>query len=154
MRTDLLVNDFVHRAVTNRAVVLFKGHFERNFIFISNVTRAFVHAMENFEEIQGNTIGVALSHTNLSKVEPCARIQEHLAGFDFLEAPIGEDQDKRRTLVSNEKLEKTGFQPAHSLDMGIRELIKGYLIIQNAQHSNVKERSDTMQLILRKVRAK
>ena len=29
MRTDLLVNDFVYRAVNDRALVIFEGHFKR-----------------------------------------------------------------------------------------------------------------------------
>ncbi len=44
MRLDLLVNDFVHRAVTDRTVVSFEGHFKRNYIPIPDVARPFLHA--------------------------------------------------------------------------------------------------------------
>jgi nucleoside-diphosphate-sugar epimerase len=137
MRTDLLVNDFVYRAITDRAVVLFEGHFKRNYIHIRDVARAFMHAITNFEKMQGNAFNVGLSDANLSKLELCEKIREHVPQFVFLEAPIGEDPDKRDYIVSNEKLEKTGFKPAHSLDMGITELIKGYRILRNARYSNV-----------------
>lgn len=137
MRVDLLVNDFVHRAVTDRAVVLFEGHFKRNYIHIRDVTRAFTHAMVNFEKMQGNAYNVGLSDANLSKIELCGKIREHIPQFVFMEAPIGEDPDKRDYIVSNEKLEKTGFRPAHSLDMGICELMKGYKILRNSKYSNV-----------------
>jgi len=137
MRVDLLVNDFVHRAVTDRAVVIFEGHFKRNFIHIRDVTRAFLHAMEHFDKMQGQPYNVGLSEANLSKLELCAKIKEHVPGFVYLEAPIGEDPDKRDYIVSNEKLEKTGFKTIHNLDLGIAELIKGFRIIRNNKYSNV-----------------
>lgn len=137
MRTDLLVNDFVYRAVTDRAVVIFEGHFKRNYIHIRDVTRAFIHAMNNFDKMKANAFNVGLSDANLSKLELCDRIAKYVPGFVFWEAPIGEDPDKRDYIVSNEKLERTGFKPQHSIDMGIQELIKGYKIIRNNKFGNV-----------------
>lgn len=137
MRTDLLVNDFVYRAVTDRAVVIFEGHFKRNYIHIRDVARAFAHAITNFEKMKGQPYNVGLSEANLSKLELCETIKKHVPQFVFLESPIGEDPDKRDYIVSNEKIEKTGYKPAHTLDMGIDELIKGYRIIRNTNYANV-----------------
>lgn len=137
MRIDLLVNDFTHRAVTDRAVVLFESHFKRNYIHIRDVTRAFLHGIANFEKMKNEPYNVGLSDANLSKLELCQRIQKQLPQFVFVEAPIGEDPDKRDYIVSNEKIESTGYKPAHSLDMGIAELIKGYSMIRNSVYGNV-----------------
>jgi nucleoside-diphosphate-sugar epimerase len=137
MRLDLLVNDFTYRAVTDRFLVVFEGHFKRNYIHVRDVARAFVHALDNFERMKNEPYNVGLSDANLSKLELCARIKEQVPDFLYLEAPIGEDPDKRDYIVSNEKIEKTGFQPAFSLDRGIRELLKGYRIITNSRYSNV-----------------
>ena len=137
MRLDLLVNDFVYRAVYDRAVVLFESHFKRNYIHIRDVTRAFLHAMDNFETMKGEPYNVGLSDANLSKRELCDVITKHLHNFVPVEAPIGEDPDKRDYIVSNEKIEATGFKPAHSLDMGIEELIKGYTMIRNSVYGNI-----------------
>lgn len=137
MRIDLLVNDFVYRAMTDRFVVIFEGHFRRNYIHIRDVARAFIHAIDNFEKMKNEPYNVGLSDANLSKLELCARIQKHLPDFVYLEAPVGEDTDKRDYIVSNEKIEKTGFKPEFSLDMGIKELIKGYTIIKNTKYGNV-----------------
>jgi len=137
MRLDLLVNDFVYRAVKDGTVVIFEGHFKRNYIHIKDVTRAFVHVMNNFEELKSQPYNVGLSDANISKLELCAKIKEQVPKFVYIEAKIGEDPDKRDYIVSNDKIEATGFMPQYSLDHGIRELIKGYTIINNSRYSNV-----------------
>jgi nucleoside-diphosphate-sugar epimerase len=137
MRIDLLVNDFVHRAVMDRFVIVFEGHFKRNYIHIRDVARVFLHGLNNFEAMKGRPYNVGLDDANLSKLELCAAIQKHVPQFVYLEAPIGEDPDKRDYIVSNARLASTGFKPEWSLDRGIRELIKGYTILRNAKYSNV-----------------
>jgi nucleoside-diphosphate-sugar epimerase len=137
MRLDLLVNDFVYRAVTDRAVVVFEGHAKRNYIHVRDVARAFLHALDHFERMKNEPYNVGLSDANLSKLELCQAIKSHLPGFVFLEAPIGEDPDKRDYIVSNDKIESTGFRPSVSLPQGIQELIKGYTILRNSKHGNV-----------------
>ena len=137
MRLDLLVNDFVYRAVTDQAVVLFESHFKRNYIHVQDVTRVFQHAICNFDTMKGEAYNVGLSDANLSKWELCEKIHVHLPGFVFMEAPIGEDPDKRDYMVSNDKIEATGFKPVHSLDDGIVELIKGYQMIRKKGYGNV-----------------
>jgi nucleoside-diphosphate-sugar epimerase len=137
MRIDLLVNDFTWRAVTDRAVVIFEGHFKRNYIHIRDVVKGFEHALENFGKMRGEAYNLGLSEANLSKLELCAKIREHVPNFVFLEAPIGEDPDKRDYIVSNAKLEATGWQPDWSLDRGIRELLRGYRMLRNSRYANV-----------------
>lgn len=137
MRLDLLVNDFVFRAVNDKAVVLFEPHFKRNYIHIRDVARAFLHGIDNFEAMRDRPYNVGLSDANLSKAELCARIQRHVPNFVYLEAPIGEDPDKRDYIVSNSRIEATGYQPAFSLDDGIVELIKGYRMLPKGQFGNV-----------------
>lgn len=137
MRLDLLVNDFVYRAVTDRAVVLFEPHFKRNYIHVRDVTRAFLHGIDNFETMKNEPYNVGLSDANLSKLELCQEIQKHLPAFVFPEAPVGEDPDKRDYIVSNAKIEATGYMPAHSLGLGIQELIKGYTMIRNSLYGNI-----------------
>lgn len=136
MRTDLLVNDFTYRAVYDRFVVLFEGHFKRNYIHIRDVARAFLHGLENFDRMKGEAYNVGLSDANVSKVELCEVIKKHIPEFFVAEAQVGEDPDKRNYIVSNEKIERTGFKPVYSLDFGIVELIKGYSMIKNIKYGN------------------
>lgn len=137
MRIDLLVNDFVYRALYDRAIILFEPHFKRNYIHIRDVAQAFLHGIAQFETMRDRPYNLGLSDANLSKWELCERIQAQLPDFAFLEAPIGEDPDKRDYIVSNARIEATGFQPAYSLDAGIAELIKGYRMLRNSRYSNV-----------------
>lgn len=137
MRTDLLVNDFVYRAIHDRAVVVFEGHFKRNYIHIQDVTRVFLYALENFSQMRGKAYNVGLDDANLSKLELCAVIQKHVPGFVYMEAPIGEDPDKRDYIVSNARLASTGFRTEWDLDRGIRELKKGYTILRNTRFANI-----------------
>lgn len=137
MRTDLLVNDFVLRAVRDKYVVIFEGHFKRNYLHIRDVARVFMHGIEKFDSMRGEPYNVGLSDANLSKIELCEIIKKYIPDFLFLESPIGEDPDKRDYIVSNEKIEKTGFKPKYSLDMGIQELIKAYTVIRGSNYSNV-----------------
>jgi nucleoside-diphosphate-sugar epimerase len=137
MRLDLLVNDFVWRAVHDRAVVVFEGHCTRNYIHIRDVVRAFLHAMDRFETMKDQAYNVGLDDANLSKVELCREIQRVLPQFVFFEAPIGEDPDKRDYLVSNQRLLATGFRPEWSLERGLRELIKCYQVLRGTAYGNV-----------------
>ena len=137
MRLDLLVNDFTYRAVNDRFIVVFEGHFKRNYIHVRDVARAFIHAIDNFETMKNEPYNVGLSDANLSKLELCEAIKKHVHDFVYLEAPVGEDPDKRDYIVSNDKIENTGFKPMYPLDSGIKELIKGYTIITNSKYSNV-----------------
>jgi nucleoside-diphosphate-sugar epimerase len=137
MRIDLLVNDFVYRAFNDRAVVIFEGHFKRNFIHVRDVVRVFIHGLDNFAAMKGRSYNVGLDDANLSKLELCAVIKKHLPKFVFLEAPIGEDPDKRDYIVSNARIAAAGFKPEWNLDRGIQELIKGFTILRNTLYSNV-----------------
>ena len=137
MRLDLLVNDFTYRAVHDRFVVLFESSFKRNYIHVRDVSRVFMHAINHFDSMKGEIYNVGLSDANISKRELCERIKQHVPDFVFIDAPVGKDVDQRNYVVSNAKLEATGFRTTVSLDAGIMELIKGYCMIKNSQYSNV-----------------
>jgi nucleoside-diphosphate-sugar epimerase len=137
MRIDLLVNDFTYRAVHDGFVVLFESHFKRNYVHVRDVSRVFQHALGNHEKMKGQIYNVGLSEANVSKWELCERIKKHLPKFTFLEAPLGKDPDQRNYIVSNAKLEATGYKTVFSLDRGIEELVKGFTMLKNTRYGNV-----------------
>ena len=137
MRLDLLVNDFTYRAYHDRFIVLFEAHFKRNYLHVRDAARAFIYGLENFEQMKGEAYNVGLSDANISKAELCEVIKEQLPNFYFTEAEIGEDVDKRDYIVSNKKIEASGFKTEHSLSYGIKELIKGFQIIKKNGYGNI-----------------
>ena len=137
MRMDLLVNDFTYRAYKDRFIVMFEAHFRRNYIHIRDVAKAFVFALSNYDKMKGQPFNVGLSSANLTKMQLCEKIKEYVHSLYIHEAPIGEDPDKRDYLVSNEKIESLGWRPDHTLDSGIKELLKGYKILKPNRFGNV-----------------
>ena len=137
MRIDLLVNDFTYRAVNDRFVVLFESHFKRNYIHVRDVSRVFQHALNNHDAMKGEIYNVGLSDANVSKRELCEQIQKQVPDFIFIDEQIGKDPDQRNYIVSNDKIESTGFKTEFSLDRGIDELLKGYTMIKNNLYGNV-----------------
>ena len=137
MRIDLLVNDFTWRACVDKAVVIFEGDFKRNYIHVRDVSKAFNHAILNADNFMGQAYNVGLSSANLTKLELCQKIKEQIPGFVFLESPIGEDPDKRDYMVSNDKIEATGFIAEWTIEKGISELVKGYKMLNVKRYVNV-----------------
>jgi nucleoside-diphosphate-sugar epimerase len=137
MRLDLLVNDFTFRACHDRFIVLFEGHFRRNYIHVRDVAKAFVFGIEHFDAMKGSAYNVGLSQANLSKIELCQKIQALIPDFYIHCAEVGEDPDKRDYIVSNRKLEELGWRPSVSLEQGIREIIAAYPILRINAFKNI-----------------
>lgn len=137
MRIDLLVNDFCYRACRDRTIVIFEGHFKRNYIHVRDVALGFLHGLDNFSTMRGEVYNMGLSSANLSKLELAAKIKDQVPALVYIEAETGEDPDKRDYIVSNDKLEATGWRPAYSLEQGIKELVKGYQMLRNEVYSNI-----------------
>ena len=129
MRTDLLVNDFTYKAITDKYIVVFEKNFKRNFIHVEDVASAFLFMLENYETYKGEIFNVGLSSANLSKQELLEKIQSHVKDFAVSYNDFYEDPDKRDYIVSNTKIEATGWKPEWDLDMGIKQLIMAYQMI-------------------------
>src|SRR3989344_4881695 len=129
MRTDLLVNDFVLKAVQDGYIVIYQKDFKRNYIHIKDVARVFEFCINNFESMKNKAYNVGLEDANISKAELAEKIKKYIPKFEIVYKEVGEDPDKRNYIVSNQRILKTGFTPKFSIDDGIKELIKGYSII-------------------------
>ena len=129
-RMDLLVNDFVYRALTDEFLVLFESHFLRNYVHVRDVAKAFIHLVENYETCNNNAFNVGLTSANMSKLQLAQKIKEFIPSLVIIEEQFKEDYDKRNYIVSNEKLERTGWSCDFSLNMGIEELLSAFRILQ------------------------
>ncbi len=137
MRLDLLVNHFVHAAVTDGYIVIFEKEFKRNFIHIRDVADAYLHCIEHADAMVGRAYNAGLDTANISKEQLALRIKEHVPGFYLHFSDFGSDPDKRNYVVSNERLRQAGFEAQRSLDDGIDELLKAYRLLGRGRFANV-----------------
>jgi nucleoside-diphosphate-sugar epimerase len=129
MRLDLLVNHFVHAAVTDRYLVIFEKDFKRNFIHVRDVADCFVHCLANGAKMAGRAYNAGLDTANVSKEELALLVQEQVPGFHVVFSEIGSDPDKRNYIVSNQRLREAGFEAHRSLAGGIAELLRAYRML-------------------------
>ena len=136
MRQDLLVNDFVYKSAVDGYLVLFEGHFKRNYIHVQDIARTFQFIIENYEACKGEAFNVGLSTANLSKLELAEKIKSHIPSLVIKEDDFKEDFDKRNYIVSNDKLESRGWKPIYDLDYGIKQLLEAYKVIIKYNNKN------------------
>lgn len=134
MRLDLLVNDFVWKALTDGYLVLFEHSFKRNYIHVQDIANTFLFMIENYEKLNGQAFNVGLSSANLSKMELALKIKEYVPELVIKTEDYKKDPDQRNYIVSNEKLESHGWKPEYDLDRGIQELLSAYQIILNERN--------------------
>jgi len=134
MRTDLLVNDFIHKAITDGYLVLFQSHFKRNYIHVRDIANTFLFCILNYQKMNNDVYNVGLSDANLSKMELALKVKEYFPNLVIIEDDYKSDFDNRNYIVSNQKLESFGWSPEYSIDDGIKELIDAYKMI--VKHNN------------------
>tara|TARA_R100000152_G_C6739337_1_gene163227 strand:+ start:138 stop:1076 length:939 start_codon:yes stop_codon:yes gene_type:complete len=136
MRTDLLVNDFVHKAIVDNYLILFQAHFNRNYIHINDVANTFLFCIENYEKMNNDVYNVGLSDANLSKMELALKVKGHFPNLVIKEDEFKSDFDNRNYIVSNDKLESFGWKPKFTIDDGIKELIDAYKMVIKYNNRN------------------
>lgn len=137
LRLDLLVNDFVYKAIHERSIVLYEGHFRRTFLHIKDAARAIVFALNNYAKMTGEAYNVGDESMNYTKRD-IAQIIRQKVPYNLYEADIGHDQDQRDYAVSYEKIRKLGYGVEIDLDTGVNELIKIVpLVVERSVYRNV-----------------
>jgi nucleoside-diphosphate-sugar epimerase len=136
MRMDLLVNDFVYKSLTDGYLVLFESHFIRNYIHIRDIANTFVFMIENYSKCNNNAFNVGLTSANCTKLELAQTIQKYVPDLVIVENNFKQDFDQRNYMVSNDKLENTGWVPTFTLEDGIQELIEGYQLVNKFKNKD------------------
>jgi len=140
MRTDLLVNDFVYKTITEGCLVLFQSKFKRNYIHVRDIAETFLFCIRNYDKLNGQVFNVGLSDANLNKMELAKKIKTYYPNLVIIENEFSTDIDNRNYIVSNDKLESYGWEPKYSIDDGIKELITAYQMIitdNNKKYTNL-----------------
>ena len=129
MRVNLLVNDFVHQAMTNKILTIFQADFRRTFIHVRDMAKAFTMGVENIGNWKHKVYNCGANHLNWTKRELAEYVKENTGCFVHYEE-IGTDADQRDYEVSYDKLENEGFSCDVDMKTGIQELIKVAPILQ------------------------
>ena len=140
MRTDLLVNDFVYKTITEGCLVLFQSKFKRNYIHVRDIAETFLFCIRNYDKLNGQVFNVGLSDANLNKMELAQKIKTYYPNLVIIENEFSTDIDNRNYIVSNDKLESYGWKPKYSIDDGIQELALAYEMVitdNNKKYTNL-----------------
>ena len=135
MRTDLLVNNFVLRALKDRLLVLYECEFMRNYVHVADVCRAFKFVLENWESCKNETYNVGNDALNMNKLQLAQKIQKYLP-LEIIKAEFTTDPDVRDYIVSSEKFYSKDFRCEYDLDEGIEQLVRAYAIIDSPWFAN------------------
>jgi nucleoside-diphosphate-sugar epimerase len=134
-RTDLLVNNFVLRALRDRVLVLYECEFMRNYVHIWDICRVFEFVIENWDNCKNETFNVGNDSINMNKLQLAEKIQQYTP-VEIVKAEFTQDPDKRDYIVSSQKIYDLGYECKYDLDIGIKQLIKMYKLIDRPWYAN------------------
>lgn len=135
MRSDLLVNNFVLKALRDRIIVLYECEFMRNYVHIHDVCRSFKFVIDNWDSCKNETYNVGNDAINMNKLQLAQKIAQHMP-LEIMKAEFTSDPDTRDYIVSSEKFYKKGFSCNFDLDDGIIQLKKAFSIIESPWYAN------------------
>lgn len=135
MRTDLLVNNFVLKALREKVLVLYECEFMRNYLHIQDAAKSFKFVIDNWKKCKNETYNVGDDKVNMNKLQLSKVIQKHIP-LEIIKAEFNTDPDVRDYAVSSQKIYDKGFSCQSTLDDGIEELIKAYSIIESPWFAN------------------
>jgi nucleoside-diphosphate-sugar epimerase len=129
MKTHLLLNFFVYKAISDGCLVIYEKDFKRNFLHVDDISEAFCFSLKHFDKMKGEAYNVGFNDANLTKAELAEKVKEHIPSVYIQYADINSDPDKRNYIVSNSKINEKGFVARRSIDDGIKQLMKIYQMI-------------------------
>lgn len=129
MRLDLLVNTFVHEAVTRGYLMVYEKDYKRNYVHIADVADCFLFSIENHDRMKDEAYNVGLDEANHSKEDLALLVKEQVPSFNVFFSEAGKDPDQRNYIVSNAKLRERGFVATRSVHQGITELLQAYRML-------------------------
>jgi nucleoside-diphosphate-sugar epimerase len=136
MRLDLMVNDFAYKAVKTNNLVVYEGNAKRTFVHVRDFARSVLHAIDNFEKMEGEIYNLGSESLNFTKREIAEKIRD-IHDYYLHFAEFGADPDRRDYAVSYEKLRSTGFNTEIDIEQGIKELVLAYEMIHiHTMYSN------------------
>ncbi len=128
-RLDLMINDFTYQALVQRYLLVYEKHFRRTFIHVRDIARAFLHCMEQWDQVNGRVFNVGDESMNYTK-EDIANMLANRLDFHLYYAEFAKDEDKRDYEVCYDRIRATGFSIDVNIDKGLQELIAGLPLLR------------------------
>lgn len=124
MRFDLLVNQFVLEALTQRRLVIFQRDYRRSFVHVGDVVRSLVlFAEAPVSSVRGEVFNVGSERGNHTKGEVAELIRELIPDVSIEYRDVSFDGDMRDVAVSCRKVAKRlGYRAKLSVAEGVREV--------------------------------
>ena len=135
MRTDLLVNNFVLKALQDKMLVLYERKFMRNYVHLQDVCNSFMFVINNWEKCKNETYNVGHDAINMNKMQLAQTIKKHIP-IEIIFKEFTQDLDRRDYIVSSQKFYDKGFECKHNLDVGIKQLMTAYSMIESPWFAN------------------
>jgi nucleoside-diphosphate-sugar epimerase len=123
MRVQLLVNDFVHRALTEKVIVIFEADFKRTFIHIGDFIRSLEFGILNHDKMKDKIYNVGDNNLNWSKRQLGEYVSKK-TGCLLHFAETGKDLDVRNYEVDYSRINNAGFRCNVTMEQVIDELLK------------------------------
>lgn len=123
LRLDLLLNDFTRRALEDGALDVYEPGFWRSMLHVRDAARAFVLALDRFDEMRGCTFNVGDDSLNVTKAHIAQLICDR-TGSELHLGADGYDEDRRNYRVSHDRIRNLGFKASISLEEGVDELLR------------------------------
>jgi nucleoside-diphosphate-sugar epimerase len=123
-RFDLIINQFVLDALTNRELVIYQHRHARSFVHVRDACEAICLALEApLDAVRGQVFNVGSEGGNYTKDEIGALVQRHVPGTRVRYSDMQPGGDIRDITVSFAKIRRLlGFEPSIGIEQGIVEV--------------------------------
>lgn len=124
LRMDLLVNHFTMKAIFDKKLEIYEGHFKRSFVHVRDAAKSFLFAIDKYKLMRGEIYNIGNGDLNMTKMEVATAIAKFSKKCQVTESSELTDLDKRNYAVSFQKVNKLGYHCSISLRDGLAELFQ------------------------------
>lgn len=124
MRVNLLVNDLAHKAVHEKALVIFQSDFRRSFIHTRDIASAILFGLTHMDRMSYETYNVGHPEGNWTKRELAEYLKKRTNCFVAYADSGYVDTDQRDYEIDFSKIYNLGWEAKVSVEEGIEEILK------------------------------
>ncbi len=128
-RFDLIINQFVLEAVQKRKLTIYQKEFNRSFVHVRDVARAFRLVLQApLKNVRGQVFNVGSNEGNWTKERIVGLIRKYVPDVEVEYKDLHFDGDMRDIKVSFDKIKRVlGYKARISVEEGVREIAEAIL---------------------------